>query len=114
MTIIVTGGRDYRSKRTVEQILSAFSISKLVHGDQTGADTLAKEWAIANGINQVPYPADFLGLGDAAGPFRNEEMIKNNRDAIVVAFPGNRGTQDCVLKALAYGLNVLMVRSGRG
>lgn len=114
MTIIVTGGRDYKDEGTMYNVLRAFNISKLCHGDAPGADTMAKKWAINNGINQVPYPAKWKELGDSAGPIRNLEMIKDNLFAIVVAFPGDQGTQDCVVKALAHGLIVLNVRSGRG
>ena len=52
------------------------------------------------------YPADWRTHGRAAGPLRNARMIAEGKPDLVIAFKGNRGTQDCCRKAEAAGIPV--------
>ena len=122
MKIIVTGGRDFKNRHLVERLLTALSPEILVVGDcPTGADFLAREWATKRRLNRtdyvdlVVYDADWdtaerAGNRNAAGPIRNAKMVKAHPDAMfLLAFPGGRGTRDCIKKAHAGGLPVLTV-----
>lgn len=60
-------------------------------------------------VSEEPYPADWVRLGRAAGPVRNQLMIEQGKPDLVVAFPGNFGTADCVRRAKAAGVPVMEV-----
>ena len=116
MKILVCGGRHYNNRKKVFNILdhvhSTRVISSIVHGDATGADTLAKEWAIARGVEQLPYPARWE-YGTHMGPIRNTIMIVENQDIeMVIAFPGDVGTADMIKKARRNGLLVETIEDG--
>jgi len=114
MTILVCGGRDYNDAETFRAFMDAILDSygpfeKLIHGGQDGADALAEAWASEHGIPTQPFPADWQQFGKSAGPRRNAEMLKLGQPDLVVAFPGNRGTEDMVAKATRAGVRVVRV-----
>jgi hypothetical protein len=116
--IVVTGGRDLQDAHLVFGALDALHrqerITGLYHGAALGADLLAEAWARRRGVPVEPVPADWeeaerRGNRKAAGPIRNTRMIKVAKEAgatVVVAFPGGKGTSDCVQKALGAGLKL--------
>ncbi len=110
MRILVCGGRDYRDSTCVtdsmERLRRAGLISLLIHGDASGADRLASQWARDAGMDQVSYPANWKAHGRAAGPMRNRRMLHHGRPQALVAFPGGRGTEDMMSLALQAGLPV--------
>jgi UDP-N-acetylmuramoylalanine-D-glutamate ligase len=76
-----------------------------------GADYLAKEWAELNEIPVHEHPADWKKHGKGAGPIRNQEMLDQHADlAMVVAFPGGKGTEDMVKRAKAKSVPVWEVK----
>lgn len=113
--VAVTGGRDFDDTRHVAHVLNRLHqedpISLLVHGAATGADALAVEWADANMVEQTyrKWSADWRRLGKAAGPIRNRAMLETEKPDLLVAFPGGRGTADCVKTARLLGIEVLEV-----
>lgn len=75
-----------------------------------GADKLAWEWAGARGRERLPYPAMWKQYGPSAGPRRNAQMLSGNPDiALVIAFPGENGTEDMMTKARATGIKVIEI-----
>jgi len=109
--IIVTGGRDYAYQAMVFGALDmqaeANVIDAIIQGDcPTGADALARKWAIVNNHHLERYPAEWRKHGKAAGPIRNQQMIDEGRPTMVFAFPGGRGTADMVRRAKAAGVPV--------
>lgn len=108
MRILVCGGRDYSDYKTVCLVLGQYDISEIIHGDCRGADYLAKQYAVENGISHLPFPADWDAHGKAAGPIRNRQMLQQKPD-LVIAFPGGRGTDDMCRQAKQAGLKVVRV-----
>lgn len=108
MKVIVTGGRDYHNYLKVKSVLDYFKPTLIIHGDCSGADWEASVYAEQYDIEQkkYPYPSH---LGRAGGPIRNKQMCEENQDATVVAFPGGRGTADCVRNAKRLGMKVFEV-----
>lgn len=108
MIVLVTGGRDYDDRNTLYKTLRAHSVTFLVHGDcKTGADKLARTWALERGIVQAKFEAPFTALGGKAGPQRNTAMLAMMRQVdLVLAFPGGKGTADMVKKAREAGVMV--------
>lgn len=112
--VLVTGGRDFRDKDAVFKALDAIDSEKtlheMIHGGASGADTLAGQWALENGVDITVYEADWAKLGPAAGPARNQQMLDDGKPDLVVAFPGGRGTADMVRRAKAGGVRVVEPR----
>lgn len=110
MKIIVTGGRNYNDYDKLAKILSNFNINLIIQGGASGADSLAKEYAKQNNIPCETIWANWHTYGKSAGPKRNLEMLKKFPDALVVAFPGGKGTKDCVNKAISLGMSILIAK----
>lgn len=108
-TIVVTGGREYSDKTKVKEVLDLIRPDFIVQGGATGADQLAKEWADANGIKCHTEEAEWTKYGKPAGHIRNAKMLDDNPTAIVVAFPGNKGTANCIKNAKDRLMIVLKV-----
>jgi hypothetical protein len=111
--VIVCGGRKYADRDRVFVALDRFDekhkIMLLVHGGATGADTLADEWAQARGVPQLPFPVtkdEWDTYGRAAGPMRNDRMLKLSCAQACIAFPGGNGTEDMVQRCEAAGVPV--------
>lgn len=108
---IVTGGRYYKDESTVYAILSFINPDLVIQGGASGADLLAKKWADTNQKQVDTIEADWAKYGKAAGPYRNKQMLDKyyKTNTVVIAFPGNRGTEDCVNQARRLGYLVLRV-----
>lgn len=124
MRVLVCGGRDFADRDSLESYLTRFHeirrITMLIHGGAgyrdedgrivAGADILAGEWAEFNGIPTMMFPANWTAFGRSAGPIRNEQMLKEGRPDLVVAFPGGNGTTHMVKIARRAGLEAIEVR----
>lgn len=111
MKVIVTGGRNYSDRESMFSFMDEVhsrcgGITLLIEGGASGADFLARQWAVLRRISLKSFPADWKTHGKAAGPIRNSEMLKLMPD-FVVEFPGGRGTADMVRKSLDAGLVVI-------
>lgn len=109
--VLVTGGRAYRDRESVYAALSEglFPVDKddiVITGGAGGADSLAADWARANGVHLVQMHALWDKYGPAAGPIRNAAMLQLLPD-VVLAFPGGKGTADMVRRAKDAGLRVI-------
>lgn len=128
MRIAVTGGRAYSDRARVEETLNRIHavtpLDVLIHGDASGADSLARDWAIRNGVKHDPYPAAWDDIDAVpcrvkwrgrkpynalAGLSRNIRMLIQGAPELVVAFPGGAGTAHCRAQALRRDIAVLDV-----
>lgn len=118
MRILVTGGRDYKDRAVVFRELDAicdrtrYGTMVVIQGGARGADALAREWCFRQSDNiagLINAPADWRGLGLAAGIVRNQAMIDDHKPDAVLAFPGGRGTADMVRRARAANVPVIEV-----
>lgn len=110
MKASVTGGRDYHlSANDIEWLaitLKEKDVAILIHGDCRGVDREAAAVARAIGIDPDPHPAKWKEIGKrSAGPIRNQEMI--NIADLLIAFPGEEGTADCIAKAQKKGIPII-------
>lgn len=94
--VIVCGGRDYTDDDALNAALDRFHaqhrITCVIQGGATGADALAYKWAADRRVVVHHVPADWKTYGKAAGPKRNEQMLREFSPNAVIAFPGGRGT----------------------
>jgi hypothetical protein len=116
--VLVTGGRDYSNSERVFAELDRVKPDLLIEGGATGADALARKWAEDRGVHYVAVPALWNSYGNAAGPRRNIVMVSllaalasSGCDCLVVAFPGGRGTRNCVAAANERKLHVMKIPS---
>jgi len=127
--LLVCGGRRYRDRERVFQVLDGyarcFDIEVVIHGAMSGADMLAQDWARTHGYPDLPFPADWDDLttppvvvkhrkdgrpyNAAAGPARNGRMLAEGKPTHVIAFPGNAGTANMISQAIAAGVLVVEV-----
>lgn len=120
--VLVTGSRIWMNETAVQDaILTQINKSPdyhivVIHGAcPTGADAIADEFSVQ--LRDNPYcrvdierhPADW-SQGKKAGPLRNQEMVDLGAD-VCLAFPlpGSRGTYDCMRRAEAAGIPVVVV-----
>ena len=111
MRVLVCGGRDYENAEALHQFMDELAqritIVAVIEGDARDADRMAGEWARRQCIHNIKYCADWEKLGRKAGPIRNQLMLDEGKLALVVAFPGGRGTADMVRRARAVGVEVI-------
>lgn len=114
MRVLVCGGRNYRDADRVSEILTLFyaeyGMDVLIHGGATGADSLASRWATDMSIPVKVYPANWDEHGKAAGLIRNEQMLREGKPDVVIAFAGGRGTAHMVSIAKNAGVKVVQVK----
>lgn len=121
MKVIVCGGRDYDNTRVffreMDRLHRDFGpFAEIIHGGAKGADTLAGNWSLSRLkklATVVPVRADDWSnikapgaivketpngtkYNAAAGPARNEKMLREHWPAYVLAFPGGDGTQNMI------------------
>lgn len=117
LRILVTGSRDWADWHTVEVALRYHALRlgalgrevTVVHGDARGADTCADILASRMRFKIERHRADWKRHGKAAGPLRNAEMVALGAD-VCLAFPigPSPGTRDCIAKAEAAGIPVIV------
>jgi hypothetical protein len=117
MRVLVCGGRKYTDRDYIWNTLCEIDekrgpILVVIHGAATGADTEAMIWAqtpriTGRKILHAPFVADWRQYGNAAGPIRNARMIAEGKPDLGLAFPGGRGTADCVKQMRAAGIEVI-------
>jgi hypothetical protein len=125
---MVTGGRDYddevRAFDVLDRLHEAKHFEIVMHGAcgwciekpwthdvrrLRGADRLADRWATSRGVTVERVPANWTRLFRRAGPVRNGHML-DRMPALVLAFPGDRGTADAVRQARGLGIAVVAVQ----
>lgn len=111
MILLVTGGRQFNDLEmafdAIAAIHEAMPISLLVHGDATGADTLAGDVAKEIGINVVKCPANWTKYKKGAGHVRNKFMLDMFEIDLVLAFPGGNGTADMKRQSATAEIDVI-------
>lgn len=98
-------------KTFLDRALKAGRISTIIHGGAKGADSLADEWAKANGVPVEVFPADWETHGKAAGGIRNRQMLVEGRPDVVLAFAGGVGTANMCAQARKAGVLVVEVKA---
>lgn len=121
MMIIVCGDRNWSNRQLVNQVLNKYyneltrDVKVLVHGGCRGADLIASEEGRKIGFKIKEYSANWDLYGKAAGPVRNEKMLKENLiwNPKVIAFhndiKSSKGTKHMVNIAKKAGLEVVVV-----
>lgn len=117
MKTIIAGSRDLDCYNVVSEAVdeSQFSVTEVVSGTARGVDKLGERWAADHGVPVKRFPADWEGLGKAAGPIRNQQMAAYGDALVAVVLVdedgnGTRGTEHMIRSASALGLHVYVKR----
>jgi hypothetical protein len=103
MRVIVTGSRDWTDRGAVYDALNGLYRNAgpfvLVHGAcSTGADAMAHDWYVLASqlvaVTEDRFPAAWEARGRAAGPERNERMVKAGA-RFLLAFLGPCTREHC-------------------
>lgn len=110
MKLLVCGSRGYKNQQRAFAVLDDLHarepIELIIEGGAEGADRIGRYWALAQGIPCMTIHAPWDTLGPAAGPVRNEWMIRYGQPDRVLAFPGGRGTDSMKKIALRHSVPV--------
>lgn len=113
--LVVAGSREIRDREVVEEAMGraeiAFGpVSEIVHGGARGVDSLADSIARDWDVEVTLFEPEWDEYGKAAGPLRNSEMAQYG-DALVAVWDGeSTGTKSMIQKAMAFGLDVLVIQ----
>jgi len=111
MRLIIAGGRGYKFTSADITLLDCMkhTITEIVTGGATGADTEGLSYAQACGIPCKVFGADWRKFGKSAGHIRNRDMAIY-ADTVLL-FPGGRGTESMHKFAVEHGLTILDYRN---
>lgn len=115
LKIIVAGGRDLKDYELVKSTLNKLLRKRkkeeieIVCGEALGADALGKRWAKENGVSVASFPADWDGLGRAAGPIRNGQMADYATHCLCFWDTRSKGTKNMIDQAKQRKLNLVVV-----
>jgi len=117
--VLVTGSRELKDVKLITSKLAEWyaekSVDILIVGDcPTGADCMARDWAVGGKKPIRVFTADWKNLGRSAGPIRNQQMVswakKHCKQVDVLAFFSkegkNIGTRNCAETARKAGASV--------
>ena len=100
----------YTDAKAIYAALDLLRPEVVISGCQTGADTIALNWASERGVETAKYPY-LVDFGRSGGPKRNQQMLEEGKPDLVLAFPGGRGTADMVRRAKEAGIRVVCQKS---
>lgn len=107
---LICGDRNWSDQPLITAVLTHIKNSfreannlTVIHGDATGADTMAGIAATKLGFKVEVFRPEWRKFGRAAGPIRNQQMLSVGKPDFVIAFHDNieasKGTKDMVKQA---------------
>ncbi len=121
--LLIAGSRNYTDRDTFNRVTEEYIDSEdaftvIVAGGAAGADELAKDYALEHGLQYIEFPADWEKYGRAAGPKRNDEMVKfikeKNGRALYFWDGESKGTKQCIESARKNGVDVTIWDTAEG
>lgn len=102
MNLGIVGSRDFNDywmlASYVDKLVEEYGITSIVSGGAKGADTLARTYAEANGLELIEYLAEWDRYGKSAG-FKRNELIWKDSDVIIAFWDGeSKGTKHTIDK----------------
>jgi len=103
--LAVVGSRNFTDYEFLKKILNSYSekITQIISGGAQGADNLAKQYAIKNGIAIKEFIPNWDVYGKSAGYIRNEKFIKAADELIAFGDKISRETKHSIDLAEKYG-----------
>ena len=116
--IVIIGGGHYKDRAAVFEALTMIcrdrkikptSAHIIVGAKPNGADLFARDWCKTHGASCETVSAPIAKSGEAAFSIRNNILIRGQPD-LVMAFPGDRWTLDCLSRAEKAGIERVIIR----
>jgi len=96
MKLLITGSRNFNDKEKLFKELSEISFDTLISGGAKGADQMAEEYAVLNGITVEQHKPDYKKYGRAAPIVRNKDMVELS-DSVIAFWDGkSKGTKSTI------------------
>ena len=121
MRVLVCGSRHWTDADAIAAALRSVQPRPMliIEGGAKGADSIAAALAVRARVNVAEYPADWTQHSKAAGPKRNELMLREGKPDLVLAFHEDpnlgKGTAHMVRIAREAGVPVrVFIRSADG
>ena len=117
MKVIIAGSRTITKRHIVEDAFFEWfgrqDVSEIVSGCAQGVDTLAIEFAEANGYDVVKFPANWYdsnGKFDRSGGFKRNMQMAEYADALLAIWDGkSKGTKHMIDSMFLLGKPVVVV-----
>ena len=71
-----------------------YSDIHIIEGEASGVDKISKQFAQSKNIPVIEMPADWKTYGRAAGPIRNEQMVRLCDQCLILWDGKSRGTKN--------------------
>jgi len=115
-TWLICGGRNFSDAEMFNSAMGDLVRLKgmpecIAQGGARGADLMARHWGERHSIDVRTVAAEWGVYGSAAGPLRNQDMLDRYKPALVVAFPGGKGTADMVRRSREAGVDVAEIKT---
>lgn len=83
-SLAIIGSRNFTDYERLCEVMVTFfldsrhgyGIKEIISGAAVGADSLGAKWAREHGVRLTEFKPDWDKYGKAAGPIRNEEIVK--------------------------------------
>jgi len=104
MKLAIVGGRDFCDQVLFDEAMKNFNPKEIISGGATGADSMAVEFAVKNGVKLTVFQPDWKTHGRVAGPIRNKLIIES-ADALLAFWDGkSKGTKNSIDLAKKKGI----------
>ncbi len=115
LKVVIGGCRNYKNYNDFKSTLNDYfeKLEKnyqiiIISGHCSGVDTMAEQYAYEKGYTLEIFPADWKKYGKAAGPKRNEEMVKASNTVIAFWDNSSKGTKNLITTAEKHNKNIIV------
>ena len=121
--LLIAGSRTFDDRETFNRVTKEFidgeeRFTVIVEGGAAGADMMAREYAETHGMKVEEFRPDWKQFGRAAGPKRNDMMVKfikeHNGVALYFWDGESKGTKQCIESARRKGVPVTIWNTAEG
>lgn len=110
MRVLVCGDRHWENEERIRDVLCEVNPKVIIEGGAKGADRIAWKIGREGHLTVIEFQANWEKYGRAAGPIRNETMLRKGKPQLVLAFHNkineSLGTRNMVMLALSHKVPV--------
>lgn len=113
MRLAIVGSREINDPEILMTALKKVphleQVTEIVSGGANGVDTLAKQYAVENGLKLTEFLPDYKSLGRGAPLARNTQIVEYADIVLAIPIKGSsRGTRDSMRKAEKFGKRLIV------
>jgi predicted Rossmann fold nucleotide-binding protein DprA/Smf involved in DNA uptake len=96
MKLLITGSRTFDDKTALFKALDGIEFDTLISGGAKGADSIAEEYCLLNGIEVAQYLPEYDKFGRGAPIVRNKSMVALCDTVLAVWDGQSKGTKSTI------------------